>query len=101
MLRRLILIERAVRSLHLSHLHADQGEQVLVLCLQVDELGLRPGQLRLELVHLLLELADGSRAAVHRISNPSVRFVHHAAHRIGSLALGQILGMDNLVPVSN
>lgn len=73
--------------LGLGHLHADEGDQVGVLGLDVDDLGLSSGKLGLELAHLLLELADGPRATVHRVSDPRVGLVYHAANRVGSLAL--------------
>lgn len=81
----------AVALLCLSHLHADQRDQVLLLGLQVDELGVGPCQLCLQLAHLFLKLEYGTGAAVHGIPDPGVGLVHHAAHGIGPLARRKFL----------
>ncbi|VFQ74642.1 unnamed protein product [Cuscuta campestris] len=67
------------------------GDEGLVLELDVDRLGLSPGELLLEDVDLVLELENCSGAAVHGISQPRVRLVHHAAHRVFPLVLRQFL----------
>nr|GMD15976.1 hypothetical protein BHE74_00041056 [Ipomoea batatas] len=71
--------------------HVNQGHEIrlLALHLDVDELGLSHGELRLELVHLLLEVADRAGAAVHGVSQPRVRLVHQAAHGVRPLCLRQ------------
>ncbi|RWW52514.1 hypothetical protein BHE74_00041056 [Ensete ventricosum] len=83
------------------HAHADEGHEVGVLGLHVDGLRLRPGQLRLELVHLLLELEDGAGAAVNGVPDPGIRFVHHAAHRVRPLAHRNVLRVQRPLDVSN
>lgn len=79
----------------LRHLHADQGNQIGVLSLQVKKLGLWFGQLRLELAHLLLQMAYGTGTAVDRVSKPCIRLVHHAAHCIRSPGIGKFLEQDS------
>ena len=73
------------------HLDADEREQVGVLRLRVEQVGLRPGQLHLELVGLLLQPAHRPRAPVHGVPQPRLRLVHHAAHRVRARALRQVL----------
>lgn len=85
-----MLLEIDVRLLGLSHFHACRDE-VHPLQLEVDELGLSLGELLLEIAYLLLEVADGSGAAVDRVSDPRVGLVHHAAHCIRSLRFWKFL----------
>lgn len=73
-------------------LRADQcTTEALLMSLRVEELCTRPGQLRAELAHLLLELADGAGAPEDGIPDPGGRLVHDAAHRVRPLALRQLL----------
>jgi hypothetical protein len=84
--RRVLLVAAAI-----GHLDAEEGEQVGVLGLRVEQVGLRARQLHLELVGLLLQPAHRPRAPVHWVPQPRLRLVHHAAHRVRARALRQIL----------
>nr|GLL33871.1 hypothetical protein B296_00041162 [Ipomoea trifida] len=83
---RKLLRRRRLRRRRSSHL-AVKRHYIGVLALHIEHLGLSLGQLRLKHVHLLLELIDRAGAAVHRISQPRVRLVHHAAHGVRPLTL--------------
>jgi hypothetical protein len=72
-------------------LDAEEREEVRVLGAGAGELGVRARQLRLELVGLLLQLADGAGAAVHGVPDARRRLVHHAAHGVGAVLLRQLL----------
>jgi len=60
--RRRVLVLVLVAVAAVGHLDADEREQVGVLRLRVEQVGLRPGQLHLELVGLLLQPAHRPRA---------------------------------------
>nr|GMD28379.1 hypothetical protein B296_00041162 [Ipomoea batatas] len=83
---RKLLRRRRLRRRRSSHL-AVKRHYIGVLALHIEHLGLSLGQLRLKHVHLLLELIDRAGAAVHRISQPRVRLVDHAAHGVRPLIL--------------
>jgi hypothetical protein len=63
----------------------------IVLHPDAHDLSLGEGELHLELGDLLLEVGDGTDAAVDRISHPCVGLVHQAAHRIHPLMCRQLL----------
>lgn len=73
------------------HFHADDGYKVCLLALHVYQLGLSLCELSLKLAYLFLKLADRSRAPVHRVSDPGLSFIHHAAHGVGALMLRKFL----------
>jgi hypothetical protein len=72
-------------------LDAEEREEVRVLGAGAGELGVRARQLRLEVVHLPLQLPDGAGAAVHGVPDARRRLVHHAAHGVAPVRLRQLL----------